>query len=478
MSIKKLFDSTDNSRNYLSTTTDKDAFKNVESSNNIQEIKEKQETFIPQVDYSKPERFVRYGSAYLYYKGAIEHIYDYYPYDGSDAEINDFHNNLLDIEKFIFDNQYPRTNGHALLSADGWGSLNGSIDNGYGTPSSLEYITFYGGPHTSSYTKLADAFPSDLNSKRESSNIYDTDIYTTDGLPSDYASGTRQSNLRSNFNSGVTIEFWLKKAAFDNSKTEKEVVFDLWNNGASGSSDYGRLRVELTGAASGSPFLLTAQSASSGFVQQSIGQNLTTASLGAFSHYAVTFYNSGSNIITELYVNGTLNDTNTTSGNLNELNSNGLTGRIGALLTASVNAGNVYGAAGAGKLSASVDEFRFWKVKRDGEEIGLNWKSQVRGGANTDISNTTLGVYYKFNEGIVGDTSVDNNVLDYSGRISNGTWTGYDTYSRSTASAFVEAGVRTTEYLDPIIYSSHPSVSSLRTDLLSKGEYFDLNNHT
>ena len=44
MSIKKLFDSTDNSRNYLSTTTDKDAFKNVESSNNIQEIKEKQET--------------------------------------------------------------------------------------------------------------------------------------------------------------------------------------------------------------------------------------------------------------------------------------------------------------------------------------------------------------------------------------------------------------------------------------------------
>ena len=106
-------------------------------------------------------------------------------------------------------------------------------------------------------------------------------------------------------------------------------------------------------------------------MQQSIGQNLTTASLGAFSHYAVTFYNSGSNIITELYVNGTLNDTNTTSGNLNELNSNGLTGRIGALLTASVNAGNVYGAAGAGKLSASVDEFRFWKVKRDGDRIKL-----------------------------------------------------------------------------------------------------------
>jgi hypothetical protein len=66
MSIKKLFDSTDNSRNYLSTTTEKDSFNNAESSKNIQEIKEKQNTFIPQVDYSKPERFVRYGSAYLY----------------------------------------------------------------------------------------------------------------------------------------------------------------------------------------------------------------------------------------------------------------------------------------------------------------------------------------------------------------------------------------------------------------------------
>jgi hypothetical protein len=476
MSIKKLFDSTN--RNYLSNTTTKDAFKNVESSENVSEIKTKQETFIPAVDYSEPENFVKYGSAYLYYKAAMEQIYDYYPYDGSDAEINKFYNDLLDIEKYIFDNRYPRTNGYALLSADGWGSLNGSIDNGYGTPSSLEHITFYGGPHTSSYTKLSDAFPSDAKSIRQASNVYDEDIYTSDSLPSDYGTGTRQSNLRSNFDTGVTIEFWLKKAAFDNTKTEKEVIFDMWNNGVSGSATYGRLRVELTGAASGSPFLITAQSASSGFLQQSIGQSLTTASLETFSHYAVTFYNSGSNIITELYVNGALNDTNTTAGSLNELNSKNMTGRIGALLTASVDAGNVYGAPGAGKLSASLDEFRFWKARRNGEDIGLNWRSQVRGGVNTDISNTTLGVYYKFNEGITGESTIDDNVLDYSGRLSNGTWTGYDTYSRSTASAFVESGNRTSEYLDPIIYSTHPSVSSLRTDLLAKGENFDLNNNS
>ena len=78
MSIKKLFDSTN--RNYLSNTTTKDAFKNVESSENVFEVKTKQETFIPAVDYSDPKNFVKYGSAYLYYKAAMEQIYDYYPF--------------------------------------------------------------------------------------------------------------------------------------------------------------------------------------------------------------------------------------------------------------------------------------------------------------------------------------------------------------------------------------------------------------
>lgn len=479
MSIKKLFDPSNQTRNYLTDTTSKDAFLPVESEKNLKSLSEKQNEFIPQVDYSKPERFARYGSAYLYYKGAIEHIYDYYPYDGSDFEINEFNNKLLGVEKYIFDNRYPRTNGHAKLSADGWGSLDGSLVGGYGTPSSLEFITFYGGPHTSSYTNLADAFPSELNSKRDQSNVYDTSIYTTDGLPSNYGSGTRQSNLKSNFDTGVTIEFWLQKDGFNNSLTEKEVVFDMWNSASAGTDTYGRMRIELTGAATGSPFLITAKSSSSGIFQQSIGQNLTTASLQDFSHYAFVFYNSGPQFITELYVNGTLNDTNTSVGAVSELNSKNMIGRIGALLTSSVGPGSALsGSTGGGKLSGSIDEFRFWKARRNGEDIGLNWKSQVRGGTNTDISNTTLGVYYKFNEGITSNSSLDSTVLDYSGRISNGAWTGYDSYSRSTASAFVEAGVRTSEYLDPIIYSTHPDVVSLESELLTRGTNYDLQNNS
>ena len=97
MSIKKLFGSTDDSVNYVSEVNDKDLYKDIESEKNLNAIRLKQETYVPQVDYKEPANFARYGSAYLYYKSAIEWIHDYYPYDGSDGEINDYTNGLLDI---------------------------------------------------------------------------------------------------------------------------------------------------------------------------------------------------------------------------------------------------------------------------------------------------------------------------------------------------------------------------------------------
>ena len=124
-----------------------------------------------------------------------------------------------------------------------------------------------------------------------------------------------------------------------------------------------------------------------------------------------------------------------------------------------------------------VSQSRSRKVERSAQDIGRNWFGQVRGGSNTDISNTTLGVYYKFNEGITGISATDSVILDYSGRISNGTFNGYSSTSRNTGSAIVLAGAATKEYLDPIIYSNHPDVSSLRTDLISQGAVYDSNNN-
>ena len=438
MSIKDLFD---RSTSYVSDTSQKDAFSDAESSRNVKAISEKQNTFEPQIDYNDPLSFARFGSAELYYQSAIDRIVDYYPYDGSDAEYNEFYNKSLDIEKFVFNNLYPRTNGYVNFADS--------------------YISLKGGPHTISSTSTKGLFKDPESSQRETANIYDEDLYTTEGLPSDYGDGTRESNLKCDFQKGVTIEFWLKNDALANNT--KRALFHLTN-----SAGGDELTLYLSGT-SGSPFFTSLTASSAGiFKDQQIGSTPDTSSIESWNHYAVSFKSASAGITTKFYLNGVLDQkTNLGSTGVNTLTQPETLAYIGS---GSHDEGHLH-------LSGAMDEFRFWKVERTAQDIGRNWFGQVRGGSNTDISNTTLGVYYKFNEGITGVETTDKVVLDYSGRISNGTFTGYTTSTRNTGSAIVSASAATSEYLDPIIYANHPSVSSLKTSLLNKGIDHDLRNN-
>ena len=505
MSIKKLFGSTENPNNYLSDATNKEAFQEVESARNVQALREKQETYIPQIDYTEPANFAKYGSAYLYYKSAIERVADYYPYDGSDAEVNEFHNDSLDIDRYIFDNLYPKSTGYAIVSAGEWGTSTNVVaaSGGYGMSDNPEYITFYGGPNTigdASNKAHAKLFQNPSSSNRDTANTYNTSIYTSGALPTAYGSGSRESNLKSDFDNGVTVEFWFKSGSLGPANTQRQVVFDMWNNELSSSTDFGRITIALdlrNASTRAQPWILTAQSGNggdgavaTGIFQQSIGAR--SSSIGDWKHYAFSFYNSGSNFITKLHINGQLDDTNVLAANLNEINSKNMMGRIGALLTApsaSTAALRAQGSgstaavanalyAGAGKLSGSLDEFRFWKTRRNSHEIAKHWFTQVGAGANTDISNTTLGLYYKFNEGITGTSATDSVVLDYGGRISNGAWTGYAAAARNTGSAIISASAATVEYEDPIIRTDHPDVITVKTNLLNSGSFYDSNNNS
>ena len=78
-----------------------------------------------------------------------------------------------------------------------------------------EYITFNGGPNVlNEAEELKKLIPTDKNSKFQFNNVYNEDgfnnLYLNEGLPSDYGKGTRASNLRANFDDGVTIECWIK----------------------------------------------------------------------------------------------------------------------------------------------------------------------------------------------------------------------------------------------------------------------------
>ena len=324
------------------------------------------------------------------------------------------------------------------------------------------------------------------------SNIYD-------------AASNRQSNLEYNLDSGVTVEFWLKKYSFQvGDNTQKEVIFDLWNGKPSGSEQYGRLTIFLSGTANdgaatgdnADPFriqLASGSDSNANVWDLSFGysSSVTTASLtsSGWTHYAFSFHSSSDDAAfkARFYVNGVLKETAATSSvdQWGEITGS-MIAYLGALQTAPYTITDITASAdmaGYGKLSASMDEFRYWKSRRTSKDIGLNWFTQVGGGTNEDIANAELGVYYKFNEGITGTSSVDATVLDYSGRVSNGLWISGSVYggsggnSRNIGSAIVSASAATEEFRDPIIYKEHAEVANLYAELQSSGSAHDyLNN--
>jgi hypothetical protein len=472
MSIRNLFDGTTPTE--IFSETPENIRNDGESLDNVKETWENRKRFIPQVDFSKPESFARYGSAEKYYQDAITRIYEDYPYDGSAREKQEFLNQSTYMDLWLLDNKYPRTNGFVTISAEGWGPVDSFPNAGndyYGEPQNKEYISFVGGPNTASEGMIGKK----LSSTFDDSNKYDTDIYDDQGFT---GTGTRESNLKTNFDNGVTIEFWLKKEAYDINNTQKEVIFDLWNNTTGSAGSYGRITLQVNAfnlATSAPPFQLTVRSGSSGPIEQQFGDNVTTTSISSFHHYAFRVYNSSSFLRTDFYVDGVLTEQSSSSPNLGEITGS-LRATIGSLISPTSDGVTEYAGLGWGKLTGSLDEFRFWKSKRTSKNIGRYWFTQVNGGSNTDVANADLGIYFKFNEGITGVNSIDSVVLDYSGRVTNGNWTGYNTSARSTDSAIVLANAAPSEFKDPIIYIENPLVSSVLAEMKASGSYHDYNN--
>jgi len=469
MSFKTLF----NKATQVSSLANKSA---AEIGNEVESVEYHQQDiihekrFIPNIDLSDPARFARYGSAEEYYKQSVERVYEAYPYDGSLKEKLEWENDSTYIDLHIFNNLYPRTNGYVIISADGWGTLASPQRSGYGLPEDLEFIFFKGGPHPN-----PDGM-SPIIGQFTGSNYYNV-------------SNNRENNLKYDLqNNGVTVEFWLKKDSFDTAKTEKEIIFDLWNGEQEGTPDYGRLTIELSGTVTGTdPFLVTAQSGSSaGVIRASVAStSFTTSSIadGKWHHYAVSLQSASAGTKSRFYVDGNLNNTITTgSSGLNEV-LGGLRAYIGAAITTPAATA---APAKSGKLSGSLDEFRYWKTRRSSKDIGRYWFDQVGGGTNSDPEpftdtqekvNTDLGVYFKFNEGITGTKAIDKTVLDYSGRISNGMWEGYSIKSRNTGSAITISKAAIKEFKDPIIYSTHPKVVLLQSQLQFTGSEHDATNN-
>lgn len=450
--------------------------KEVESGDFLREKILQNSNFVVPVDYSTCSNFAKYGLAESYYEDSIKRIYKTFPYDGSRKEREEWFKNSTGLDLYIFEHLYPRTNGYAQIG-NNWGTQQFTF-GGYGAPSSgsYEYIQVKGGPNLG-FDLSGDRYTRKLSTYFENSNVYDSTKKRTGNLEFSTV-GTFSGS-----NNGITVEFWLKKQSFNTSLTQKEVIFDLWNSKVSSSHDYGRLTIEMDATGSNSTFRVTCMSGTSGISYLEIGSgNLVTTSNvanGKFQHYSFTFHvNDDSDLETNLYINGTHNDKKTIGSPIGIITGS-MIANIGALRTSP--SGNLGSLEGHGKLlSSSLDEFRFWKVKRTEEEIRKFYNSHVGGGSNTDDYTTKLGVYYKFNEGITATSSIDNLVLDYSGRVSNGNWVGYSQSlnPRVTGSAIVESTSSLAEFKDPIVYSFHNDVRYLLDGMMQSGSEYDENSNS
>ena len=447
MSVKKLFDNNKQIvtvGKFLKLGSPDTLGDGIESAEHLQQAVNKRDYFLPPIDYSDPANFVKFGSAEQYYKNAFDYIASYYPYDGSNLERVEFYNKINPLEKYILEDIYPTSTGFVTLGSN-YGSITPNASGYYS--SSEEYIQIKGGPHSGS-------------------------VYNE--------TKNRTSNLEFGGDLGNTVEFFLKKNSLINSSTESErqVVFDLWNGAATTAADYGRLRIELV-SGSEDRFYVTMRSGSNGFTNVQIpsagGQ---TISDGTFRNFSFVFNTSGSSPTIDFFVNGTCVET-AIGGAVGDIGlvTGSMIGNIGALRT---DIAGLPGAAqGYGKLSGSIDEFRFWKTNRNDEQIGRYWFDNVGGGTDKYDANVSLGVYLKFNEGITQTASIDQVCLDYSGRLSNGLFVGYDTArSRNTGSAINSLNLESVvEIGDPIVRTDNSIYSNARSRYILSGSNYDYNNN-
>ena len=466
MSIRKLFDK-QIPQSVVSSTNMEDLGKSVESSGNIEQRIKQKNRFIPQKDYSLPQNFAKFGSAEKYYSDSFNRLANQYPYDGSLRERAEYLNNSTYLDLYIFDNVYPRTTGYTTISPNGWGTKASGIGL-YGLTDTVEYIQVIGGPHTSSGGMIGKELPNTFGD----SNVYNPAL-------------NRESNLKFDFNQGVTVETWIKKKALiSTADSQYETIFHLTND-ATGANTSGSLSIVFDTAETLSSDTPLSASVISGAVQAVFEYpGITTGDLidDNWHHIAFSFQNSGSDTISRGYLDGQLKTTATEVGKTFGDVTGSLIANLGAMRPWSNGINYVPSRAGipegSAKLSGSLDEFRYWKTARTSEQIGQFWFTQYGGGTNNDDANTDLGVYLKFNEGITGVAATDSIALDYSGRISNGKWVGYTSDARSTGSAIDLYLGKESEFRDPIIYTFHPEVVSTRTSLEASGSTYDLQNNS
>ncbi len=482
----------------------------------------------PKVDYSEPAKFVTYGSAEEYYSSGIKNIYNSYPYDGSKYEKIQWHLTSSGLDNHLFNTDYPRVNGHVAISHAGWGDEEATQDSGkYVLPVDKEYITVFGGPNKDpDSSTLAKLFP-DFGGK---SNVIDASENRESNLTLGGEEGNaiefwlKKDAFVASGQQEIVFDMWAsgstegtddygRMCVYLNNDSPDPCLGLAYISGTVGIQDtfttttpasiadaaWHHYSITINATAGTADLYIDGQFSEKisgspiGNVEGALVANIgayyearPADGIGLASGFDEGWWRSESDEVYPLTAFSDPPSVFEADGPLAIMPQASPSSNLiwdvdgGDIMPAEAVPVSPFPVVKPGwcKLSGSIDEFRFWKAERTPEEIGINWNTQVFGGTNTDNANTTLGVYYKFNEGVTQVSSYDSTVLDYSGRISNGTWTGYSSGARSLTSAMIESSAALSEFKDPIIYSIHPDVESLLSSKQAVGLEYDQQNNS
>lgn len=415
---------------------------------------ESKRKYIPDINFKNPGAFCTFGLAEEYYKNSFKYIYDYFPYDGSRGEEINWFNSSSYLDRYVYENIYPKSVGMLDFS-----NLSGTlIWNSFTNCSNSPYIPIYGG----------------LNVDK---------TYNS--------SSSKDAILKFNLETGITIQYYLNISALTYTGSGSAIISSSCHWGFATPSEYtasyGGLIIDLRDGKTLNLRYLTSSvpwTASINFGETSAYTSSLSTDYNSLT-VGLSYNTSSFNFETDFYLNGLL-IFSTQSYCANVTSTCYLTGVIGCLPRVSSiysGAGVTYVAGAAPTWGAYgnypavnliIDDFRVWGRKLQGKEVYKNYSNRVYGNFNDDSTYNKLLIYYKFNEGVVGSDADDSIITDYSGRKSNSSIFNYNSLIRSTSSAINLSGG--SEFEDPILNLNNQTLSA-SLDLYTRiGATYDLNN--
>jgi len=364
------------------------------------------------IDWSQFSNHTFFNSAESKVNVAFDTIINFYPFDGSNQEVQDYIDTLSGYEKYVL-NRFPNYRGYLLFS---------------GTLESEKT------PNKGSYIKVTDQagslYPA-LSKDRSGKNVLDPK------------------------NKSFAFQFWINVPSQIN---DVQVVSQKLSSNNHGFSIF------LSQSAS-------IEKANLLFLASS-GSNVLSASYefpkNEFTHITANFNRQSTGLSRlQIFKSGSLvaqSQRSATFGNLDFSSSALLIGSgsqhsLGSLSTLPVSPKVT--------LSASIDDFRIYHSARDRKKIRDDYLK------NPDPSED-LKIYYKFNEpsGSFTNNSV---VLDSSGNSLHSTVTNFKISSRENRSGKSPVSLETTER-NIVLFPSYPSLVTLNQKLLASASQYDNNN--